>query len=135
FSHDTEYPYRQDSDFYYLTGLEEPDAVAVFRPNPADGKRYILFVRAHDARREAYEGARVGPEGAVRQYGADAAFVSAELTNALARYEPSMRAFAGYLAGVEQIYLSEGGDSAWAEKLRSILEGMRARDAGPATVV
>src|SRR5262245_50574401 len=47
-SNDTEYPYRQESDFYYLTGYEEPDAVAVLKPSALDGKRFVLFLRPHD---------------------------------------------------------------------------------------
>ncbi len=70
-SNDTEYLYRQDSDFYYLTGLEDPDAIALFRPGAADGKRYVLFVRARDPRAEAWQGPRPGPEGAVAAFGAD----------------------------------------------------------------
>ena len=135
FSNDTEYPYRQDSDFYYLTGFEEPDAVAVLRPNASDGKRYVLFVRAHDPRREAYEGSRSGPEGAVELFGADAAFPISELQNALSRYDPSTRSFQGYLSGAEQIHFSDGGDSTWSEKFRAGIETMRARDAGPAILV
>jgi len=44
-SNDTEYLYRQDSDLWYLTGIEDPDAIAVLRPNAADGKKYIVFVK------------------------------------------------------------------------------------------
>ena len=132
-SGDVDYVYRQDSDFYYLTGLEEPDSVAVLRPGAPDGKRYVLFVRGHDQRREAYEGRRPGPEGAVSQYGADAAFPSEELARSLSRFDPAARAFAGYLAGIEKIYVSDGGDAAWAAKLREPIEGMRARDAGPSS--
>src|SRR5438552_3245820 len=97
FSNDVEYAYRQDSDFYYLTGWEEPDAVAVLRPNAPAGKRYVLFVRGHDARREAFEGKRSGPEGAVSQYGADEAFAIDEFFRGLARYETGSRSFTGTL--------------------------------------
>jgi Xaa-Pro aminopeptidase len=135
FSNDTEYPYRQDSDFYYLTGCEEPDAVVLLRPGAPDGKPYILFVRGHDARREAYEGRRPGPEGAVSQYGADAAFPVEDFVKDLTRFDAATRAFTGYLAGADKIYLSDGGDAAWAQKLRETLEPLRAHDAGPATVV
>ena len=83
-SNDTDYVYRQDSGFYYLTGIEEPDTTAVLRANAADGKRYVLFVRGHDARREAFEGPRPGPDGAPVLYGADAAFASSEFSNRLA---------------------------------------------------
>ena len=135
FSNDTEYVYRQDSDFYYLTGFEEPDAVALLRPNPPDGKRYVLFVRGHDPRREAYEGKRAGPEGAAATYGADAAFPIADFNTSFFRYDPLNRVSAGYAGTAERLYLSDGGDAAWAEKLRSGLETMRASDAGPATIV
>jgi len=135
YSNDTQYVYRQDSDFHYLTGLDEPDATAVFRPNAPDGKRYILFVRGHDLRREAYEGTRPGPEGAVSEYGADAAFSSVEFPNALAHYDAATRSYAGYLDGVETIYLADGGDAAWVEKLRDLLATMRSRDLGPTVTV
>ena len=135
FSNDTNYAYRQSSDFHYLTGLDEPDSTAVLRPAAPDAKRYVLFVRAHDPRREAYEGARPGPEGAVSRYAADAAFASSELENALARYEPATREFVGYLAGIDAVYVSDGGDAAWASKFRDALSRMRAREAGPASVV
>ena len=135
FSNDVEYVYRQDSDFYYLTGWEEPDAVAVLRPNVADGKRYVLFVRGHDARREAYEGKRPGPEGAVSQFGADEAFPADEFFRGLARYEAGSRSFTGTLVGVEKVHLADGGDGPWAQKFREAVETMRAREAGPATIV
>jgi Xaa-Pro aminopeptidase len=70
---DTEYPYRQDSDFYYLTGFPEPEAIAVLVPG-RDAGEYILFCRERDPQREIWDGRRAGPEGAEREYGADAAF-------------------------------------------------------------
>jgi Xaa-Pro aminopeptidase len=135
FSNDTDYPYRQDSDFYYLTGLEEPDAVALLKGSAADGKRYVLFVRGHDARRESYEGRRSGPDGAVSRYGADAAFPVDEFLKNLVRFDPATRSFSGHLAGVQKIYLSDGGDTAWAQRFRDAVDALRARDAGPATTV
>ena len=70
---DVEYFYRPDSDFYYLTDFPEPEAVAVLLPGRPHGE-YVLFVRDRDPAREAWDGARAGPEGAVRDYGADDAF-------------------------------------------------------------
>ncbi|HEV2064733.1 MAG TPA: aminopeptidase P N-terminal domain-containing protein [Thermoanaerobaculia bacterium] len=133
-SNDTDYVYRQDSNFYYLTGIEEPDTTAVFQPGAPDGKGYVLFVRPHDPRREAYEGPRPGPDGAVAAYGADAAFANAELLNRLSSVDPATRTLSGYLAGVERIYLLDGGDAEWAERFRTAWERLRARDMGPATV-
>jgi Xaa-Pro aminopeptidase len=70
---DVEYAYRQDSDFHYLTGFGEPEAVAVLVPGRAQAE-YILFVRERDRARETWDGRRAGPVGASRDYGADDAF-------------------------------------------------------------
>jgi Xaa-Pro aminopeptidase len=70
---DVEYNYRPDSDFYYLSGFAEPEAVAVLLPGRPQGE-YVLFVRERDHAREAWDGARAGPEGAVGEFGADDAF-------------------------------------------------------------
>ena len=70
---DVEYPYRQDSDFQYLTGFGEPEAVAVLVPGRAQAE-YILFLRERDPQRETWDGQRAGPAGARRDYGADDAF-------------------------------------------------------------
>lgn len=76
-SHDTSYSFRQSSDFYYLTGLDEPDAITVVRPGYEHGA-YTLFVRPRDAEKEAWDGPRTGVEGAAAVYGADAAHPIAE---------------------------------------------------------
>lgn len=73
---DTHYRFRQNSDFQYLTGFPEPDAIAVLVPGRRDeGHRseFILFVRPRDEQREIWDGRRAGPEGAVRDYMADEA--------------------------------------------------------------
>jgi len=70
---DVSHPFRQDSDFFFLTGFPEPDAVAVFDPHH-DTERYVLFVRPRDPEREAWDGRRAGVTGAVDVYGADAAY-------------------------------------------------------------
>ena len=70
-SHDTNYRYRQNSDFFYLTGFEEPDAIAVIAPSSE--KKFTLFVRPRDLAREIWDGYRAGVEGAVGDYGADEA--------------------------------------------------------------
>src|SRR5579863_8102102 len=59
-NNDVEYDYRQDSDFYYLTGFGEPEAVAVLVPGRAQAE-YILFVRERDPAREFWDGRRAGP--------------------------------------------------------------------------
>ena len=72
-NNDVEYAYRQDSDFHYLTGFDEPESVAVLVPGREQAE-YILFVRDRDPARETWEGRRAGPAGARRTYGADDAF-------------------------------------------------------------
>jgi Xaa-Pro aminopeptidase len=72
-SRDVEYRYRQDSDFYYLTGFAEPDAVAVLAPGRASGE-FVLFCRERDPEKELWDGSRAGPDGATDTYGADDAF-------------------------------------------------------------
>lgn len=71
-SNDTHYRFRQDSDFYYLTGFDEPEAIAVISPEAE--KPYTLFVRPRDPEKETWDGPRAGVEGAIERYGADAAF-------------------------------------------------------------
>jgi len=133
-SHDTEYLYRQDSDFYYLTGIEEPDTTAVLRNEPSDGRRYVLFVRPRDPRREAFEGARPGPQGAAALYGADAAFAESELAARLASWDPVTYRFSGYLAESERLYLSDGDDAVWGAKFQKTYRDVRDRDFGPGVV-
>src|SRR5437667_5865737 len=81
-SHDTHYRYRQNSDFFYLTGFEEPDAIAVVAP--AKEKTFTLFVRPRDREREIWEGYRAGVDGAVSDYSADEAFPLSEFDEKLA---------------------------------------------------
>jgi Xaa-Pro aminopeptidase len=72
-NNDVEYPYRQDSDFFYLTDFEEPEAVAALIPG-REHAEYVLFVRDRDPERETWDGRRAGTEGAIRDYGAQDAF-------------------------------------------------------------
>jgi len=70
---DVEHEYRQDTDFYYLTGFEEPNAVAVLAPDHPEHK-FVLFVQPKDRDKEVWTGWRVGPERTKEEYGADEAF-------------------------------------------------------------
>jgi len=92
-SRDTEVRFRQNSDFFYLTGFTEPDAVAVLTPH--DGShRFTLFVRPRDPEREVWDGSREGVEGAADRFGADAAYPIGELDEHLAGLlEPADRIF------------------------------------------
>lgn len=70
---DVEYPYRPDSDFFYLTGFSEPEAVMVIVPGRKHGE-YILFCRENDPVMETWNGPRAGQDGAIEEYGADDSF-------------------------------------------------------------
>ena len=70
---DVEHRYRQDSDFYYLTGFPEPEAVAVLVPGRDSGE-FLLFCRDRDRQKELWDGTRIGPGGAVEDFGAEDAF-------------------------------------------------------------
>lgn len=94
---DTEHPFRQDSDFYYLTGFNEPDAVLVLLPGRRHGQ-YVLFCRDRDRAMELWNGYRAGPEGACEIYGADDAFPVNDIDDILP----------GLLEGRERVYYAMG---------------------------
>src|SRR5690606_35791381 len=71
-NHDVEHEYRQESDFYYLTGLDEPNSLLVLS-NVHGEHEVVLFVRPRDPERETWDGPRIGVDGAKADYGADAA--------------------------------------------------------------
>ncbi len=81
-NNDVHYEYRPDSDFYYLTGFNEPEAVAVLVPGRPQAE-YVLFVRDRDPARETWDGKRAGPEGATRDHHADDAFPIGDIDDIL----------------------------------------------------
>ena len=78
---DVYYPYRQDSDFYYLTGFPEPEAIAALIPGAE--QEFLLFCRDRDPHMEIWHGRRAGPRGARERYGADNAYSIAQLDKIL----------------------------------------------------
>jgi Xaa-Pro aminopeptidase len=80
---DSYHAFRQHSDVVYLTGFVEPETTLILRPG-AETERIVMFVRPRDPEREIWDGRRAGVEGAVSQYGADAAYPSTELATRLA---------------------------------------------------
>ncbi|MEO1520130.1 MAG: aminopeptidase P N-terminal domain-containing protein [Cyanobacteria bacterium J06633_2] len=82
---DVEYNFRQDSDFYYLTGFDEPESVAVLAPHH-DEHHYVLFVRPNDPDKETWSGYRVGVDAAKERYGADEVYPINELNEKLPQY-------------------------------------------------
>ena len=109
---DVHYQFRQRSTLYYLTGFEEPDAVAVLRPGADDA--FVLFVRPYDPERALWDGAREGVEGAVEHFDADAAYLIGDLETKL----PDL------LAAARTVYLSLGSDEQ-VEKIVSAAVGRR----------
>ncbi len=81
-SRDIEYRFRQDSDFYYMTGFAEPEAVAVLVPGRTNGE-YLLFCREKNSNREQWDGRRAGQAGAINDFGADDAFPIEDLDDIL----------------------------------------------------
>ena len=113
---DVEYAYRQDSDFYYLSGFPEPEAVAVLIPHRPQGE-YILFVRDRDATRELWDGSRAGPEGAVRDHGADDAFPIGDIDEILP----------GLLEQCGRVHYTMGLHAEFDQRLLGWVNGLRAQ--------
>jgi Xaa-Pro aminopeptidase len=125
-SADTHFPFRQDSDFAWLTGFPEPGAVAVLAPGAE--QPYALFVPPHDPVHAVWLGPRVGVEGAVADYDATAAHPIDHLEKELHRW----------LAKAPQVYLPLDRDDAltrrlWSEIRRALAQRPRT-GAGPTTV-
>jgi Xaa-Pro aminopeptidase len=107
-SADVEYPYRQDNDFYYLTGFTEPESIALFAPGSPQGE-FVMFVLPRDKERETWTGPRAGVEGAIAEFGADKAYpadqVGALLPNWLQKADSVYYAF-GRNEKVNELVLS-----------------------------
>jgi Xaa-Pro aminopeptidase len=114
-SNDTEFRFRQDSDFWYLTGFDYPDAVAVLRTD--GGPEYTLFVQPHDPAAEVWTGIRPGLEGAKRDHGADEAFPIGELYDQLP----------GLVAKAKQLHHQLGRDQKLDAAIVGALDAMRQR--------
>jgi len=122
---DVEYPFRADSDFYYLTGFREPEAVAVFIPGRAHGE-YLLFCRERDPLMETWNGVRAGTDGAVEDYLADDAFPISDIDEILpGLMERCDRVF--YTMGSRPQFDQRVMD--WVNRLRNgVRTGMRTPD-------
>jgi len=96
---DVEHVYRQDSDFQYLSGFPEPEAVIVLIPGREYGE-YVLFCRERNPERELWDGLRAGQDGAIRDFGADDAFPIADIDDILP----------GLIEGRDRVYSSMGSN-------------------------
>src|SRR5262245_17332666 len=124
---DIHYPFRQDSDFDYVTGLGEPDCVAILAPGHAEP--FALFVRPRDPERAIWVGARAGVEGAVADYGAAVAFPLDDLEKELPRW----------LAKSERVWLDLSRRDALADRLLAAVRRAQAdrprTGAGPTAIL
>ena len=117
-NNDSHYPYRQDSDFHYLSGFPEPEAVLVLVPGRKHGES-LLFCRDRDPEREAWDGPRAGTEGAVSQFGFDDAYPVADLDDILP----------GLIEGRTRVYYHFGRDAdfdlkliGWVKRVRALVK-------------
>jgi Xaa-Pro aminopeptidase len=114
-SNDTHFPYRQDSDFHYLCGFPEPDAVLVLIPGRMAGES-LLFCRERDADRERWDGPRAGLEGAIESYGVDDAYPIGDLDDILP----------GLIEGRSRIHYHLGRDADFDQRLIGWVNRVRA---------
>ena len=127
-SHDMEYRYRQDNDFYYLTGFPEPEALCLLSPQH-DTERFILFVRPRDKDREVWTGRRFGAERAKEIFGADATYTIDKLDEILPQH----------LATAEKVYYALGRSEPMNAKVLDLMNRgrmMRQRSGrGPVSLI
>ncbi|MBE0487711.1 MAG: Xaa-Pro aminopeptidase [Halomonas sp.] len=125
-SRDSEFPFRQDSDFHYLTGFPEPDALLVLLPGRPEGE-CVLFCQDRHPLMEAWTGIRLGAEGAVREHAVDQAFENAERDERLE----------AMLDGRRTLYLPLNSPEAMAiaEEVRSALTARVRHGASPPTAL
>jgi len=117
-SADTEFPFRQDSDFWYLTGFDHPEAIAVL--STREGPAFTLFVQPRDRAAETWNGFRPGVDGAVDSYQADVAYPIEEFLGKL----PEI------LRGAARIYHTLGRDAAIDARIVSLQEEIRRQSRG-----
>lgn len=113
---DVEFPYRSDSDFFYLTGFPEPEAVAVLVPDRPQGE-YLLFCREKNPAMETWHGRRAGLEGACEEYGADDAFPITDLNDIVP----------GLLEDRERVFYTMGCDAEFDQQVLGWLNQVRSR--------
>jgi Xaa-Pro aminopeptidase len=117
YSRDVENRYRQDSDFYYLTGLAEPEAVAVLVPGRENGE-FVVFCRERDKAKELWDGARAGTDGAIEIYCADDAFPIEDIDDILP----------GIMESCNRVYYTMGQYADFDARISDWVNSLRARE-------
>ena len=115
-SRDTEFPFRQDSDFLYLCGFDEPDSVLVLIPGRRHGQ-FVVFCRERNLALEQWNGYRSGPEGVCRDYAADDAFPIGDIDDILP----------GLIEGRERVYYSMGRSAGFDQRIMGWVNNIRSR--------
>ncbi len=113
---DAEFKYRQDSDFHYLTGFNEPDSVLVLIPGRHHGQ-CLFFCRERNPERELWDGYRQGPEGLCNNFGADDAFPISDIDDILP----------GLLEGRDRVYYSMGKRLEFDKRIMDWINVLRAK--------
>ncbi|MBK5010773.1 Xaa-Pro aminopeptidase [Pseudomonas sp. S60] len=113
---DVEHVYRQDSDFQYLSGFPEPEAVIALIPGREHGE-YVMFCRERNPERELWDGLRAGQEGAVREFGADDAFPITDIDEILP----------GLIEGRERVYSAMGSNPEFDRRLMDWINVIRSK--------
>lgn len=113
---DVHFAFRQDSDFHYLTGFNEPDAVAILKPGRSHGE-FVLFCRERNPEMELWNGYRAGPEGACKNFGADDAFPIDDLDDILP----------GLLEGTDRVYYAMGRHADYDHRIIEWVNAIRAK--------
>lgn len=111
-----DYPYRPNSDFFYLSGFDEPEAVLVLIPGREHGE-YILFCRERNPEKELWDGLRAGQEGAIRDFAADDAFPIGDIDEILP----------GLLEGRDRVYYSVGKNHVFDQQLMDWVNVIRSK--------
>ncbi|MBL4711738.1 MAG: Xaa-Pro aminopeptidase [Gammaproteobacteria bacterium] len=120
---DVEHGFRQDSDFMYLSGFNEPDSVIVLIPNRKQGE-YVLFCRDRDPKKETWDGRRYGMEGAVEFFDADDAYPIDDLEDILP----------GLMEDRESVYYSIGLKPSFDKHVMKCVNDLRKKSRSGARV-
>ncbi|MFT5484515.1 MAG: Xaa-Pro aminopeptidase [Halieaceae bacterium] len=114
---DVEYSFRQDSDFFYVSGFDEPDAVIVFLPGRSHGE-FVIFCREREAEKELWLGEIAGPERVCANFDADDAFPIGDIDDILP----------GLIEGRDRLYYAMGRNTRFDKRVMAWVNGIRLQE-------